>query len=581
MARRQITIQTCGGAGDGSVATGALIARAAVKLGYSVLVYDTFPAEIRGFGKTISEVRVSVEEVTARADAVDVLIGLNNVFAIEQIKTLAEDAVIIYDSLPGITVKESESVPHFAGNYMSPYGVPLEHTAQRVTGRKLGKNVVAVGFLAKLLGLPKEPFHQVLKELFLRKGEKVLSQNIALFDEGYAYEEVEYRLIELEKAPPPGEERVIISGNDAMTRAAVNASLAVFAGYPITPASKLMENLAKELPRYGGIVVQTEDEIAAIGAVTGAWFAGKRAMTATSGPGLSLMSEIINLGVMTETPLVIVNAMRGGPSTGLPTKVEQADLNIALWGGHGDSPRVVLAPTNIAESYAVLQDAFDVAEKYQTPVIVLTDKFIAMSHTSVPASILEEKRGSTRLEYTGPPEAYRRFAITETGVSPWVVPGTPGISYTTSGLEHDETGAPGYDVPNHVAMTEKRFRKFRAMLGDLPAPVFEGPGDGKNLVVSWGSSFGAVEEGVKRLWNDGYSIRLCKMTTIFPQHEDVMRGAFERAEKVIVVEQNRFGQLAKFLKGYYGISADEVHLPGGEPPSPGEVTEAVKERLLV
>ncbi len=581
MSRKEITIQSCGGAGDGSLATGALIARAAVKMGYHVIVHDTFPAEIRGFGKTLSEVRISTDIVTARADSVDVLIGLHNVFAIEQIKVLSKDAVIIYDSRPGITVKDTESVPNFAGNYMSCYGIPLEYTAQKLTGRKLGKNVVAVGFLAKILGFPREPFLEVLEELFARKGEKVLSQNKALFESGYAFEEVDYKPIEMAAPLPSEEERVIISGNDAMTKAAINAGLCVYAGYPITPASKLMENLARELPKYGGIVVQTEDEIAAAGAVVGAWYAGRRAMTATSGPGLSLMTEMINLAVMTETPMVIVNAMRGGPSTGLPTKVEQADLNLALYGGHGDSPRVVLAPSDIAESYDVLQDAFDVAEKYQTPVVVLTDKFIAMSHMSVAASLFERKRTSTRVSYEGPPEAYRRYRITSTGVSPWAIPGTPGITYTITGLEHDEFGSPNYETSIHRAMTEKRFRKFREMLADLPGPEFFGDEDAEFLVISWGSTFGAVREAVERLKEEGLSMRLCKVRTIYPQHEEVMREALSKAKKILVPEQNFTGQLGKFLKGYYGIEADEVHLQGGEPLSPGEVAEALKERMKI
>ncbi|NIS74907.1 MAG: 2-oxoacid:acceptor oxidoreductase subunit alpha [Deltaproteobacteria bacterium] len=576
---KEITIQATGGAGDGSLATGALMARAFVRLGYFILIHDTFPAEIRGFGKSVSEVRISTRDVAAKADSSDVLIGLNNVFAIEQIKDLSERGIVIYDSQPGITVKDAESIPNHAGNLMNCYGLPLEFTAQKATGKKLGKNVVAVGFLSKLLNFPPDEMKEILKELFARKGEEVLNNNIALFMSGYEYEDIEYAKIELEMPPNAGKKFTITSGNDAMSQGAINAGLAFFAGYPITPASKIMENLAVKLPKYGGAVLQTEDEIAAIGAVLGAWFTGRRAMTATSGPGLSLMTEIINLGVMTEIPLVIINAMRGGPSTGLPTKVEQADLNLALYGGHGDSPRVVLAPATIGECYGIIQDGLDVAEKYQTPVIVLSDKFLGMSYVAVPENTLEEKRVSTRLAYAGSPDDYMRYLVTPDGVSPWVIPGEEEISYTATGLGHDEMGAPNYDIAVNRELTEKRFRKFDTMLSDLPPPEFFGEEDAPNLIVTWGSTFGAVLEAVERLREQGYALRVAKVQTIFPQHEEIMREALSRAKKIIIPEQNQLGQFAKFIKGVYGVSADEVHLPSGAPVRPGDAEKLIKERL--
>ena len=579
MKLKNITIQACGGAGDGSLAAGALVARAFVKMGYYILIHDTFPAEIRGFGKTISEVRIATRDVAAKADSVDILIGLNNLFAIEQMEELGRNGIIIYDSKPGITVKDFESVPNFAGNFMNSYGLPLEHVAQKVTGRKLGKNIMAAGFLARILSLPPDVFQEVLKELFTRKGEEVVKNNVDLFMKGYDFKEIEHINLELDDPAHGDEVYTIISGNDAMAQGAINAGLVFFGGYPITPASKLMEYLAKHLPTYGGAVLQTEDEIAAIGSVLGSWFAGQRSMTATSGPGLSLMSEIINLGVMTETPLVIVNAMRGGPSTGLPTKVEQADLNLALFGAHGDSPRVVLAPATIGECYEIMQDAFDIAEKYQTPVIVLSDKFIGMSYIAVPADILKGERSSTRVRYEGAPEQYKRFQLTPSGVSPWAVPGDEGCFYTTTGLEHNELGGPDYDLTVHHDMTEKRFAKFSSMVPDLPPPQFYGEVRGKNLLITWGSTFGAVMEAAERLSEEGFSIRVAKVKSIYPQHEEVMRNAIESAEKVLIPEQNRFGQFARFMKGHYGISAEEIHLPGGAPVRPNEAVQLLKGRL--
>ncbi|MFQ5728747.1 MAG: 2-oxoacid:acceptor oxidoreductase subunit alpha [Waddliaceae bacterium] len=575
-----ITIQACGGAGDGSLATGALIARSLVKMGYHVLIHDTFPAEIRGFGKTLSDVRISTKEVTAKSDKADILIGLNNPFSIEQLNEVSDEGIIIHDSKPGITIKESESIPHHAGNQMKCCGIPLENTAQKTTGKKLGKNVVAVGFLAKLLRLKPDLFIEVLKELFTRKGEKVLQNNINLFMSGYEFEETDYEKITLAEPANQKEEYKITSGNDAMTIGAIRAGLTFYAGYPITPASKLMENLAVELPKYGGITIQTEDEISAVGAVAGAWFAGKRALTATSGPGLSLMTEIINLGVMSETPLVVVNVMRGGPSTGLPTKVEQSDLNLALYGGHGDSPRVVLAPATIGESYSIIQDALDIAEKYQTPVIVLSDKFLAMSYMDVPSSQLQGTRESTRIKNEGSPEEYRRYQITPSGISPWAIPGEMECPYTETGLEHNEMGAPSYDSHNHHEMTNKRFRKFKTMLEDLPKPEFLGDENALNLILTWGSTFGVILEATERLKKEGFKFRLVKMKTLFPQHEEIIREALKGVKRVIIPEQNKSAQFARMMKGYYGIPAEEVQLPGGAPVRPGEVGKLLKDRLV-
>ena len=439
---------------------------------------------------------------------------------------------------------------------------------------------MAVGFLANLLQQKTDPFIEVLRKLFTRKGEKVLQNNIDLFLSGYEFTEITPEKVVLAPPKTNGEEYTITSGNDAMSLGAIRGGLTFYAGYPITPASKLMENLAVELPKYGGVTIQTEDEISALGAVIGAWFTGKRAMTATSGPGLSLMSEMINLSIMSETPSVIVNVMRGGPSTGLPTKVEQADLNIAVFGGHGDSPRVVLAPATIGESYSTIQDALDIAEKYQTPVIVLSDKFLAMSYMDVPSSDLQGTRKSTRVKYRGPPEEYKRYLQTPSGISPWVIPGEIKCSYTCTGLEHNELSFPDYTPQNHQDMTEKRYRKFKTMLEDLPPPDFYGDQEAPNLIITWGSTFGVVLEAVERLKKEGFKIRLAKVKTIFPQHEEILRAAINKSRKILIPEQNRSAQFARMIKGFYGIPAEEIQLPGGAPVRPGQVEKLIKNRLI-
>jgi 2-oxoglutarate ferredoxin oxidoreductase subunit alpha len=578
MTYNELNIRFCGIAGDGVVSSGKILAGACAAAGLQVMVNDIYSAEIRGLGKSTTSVRFSTEKVYSMGDGIDALVGMAAKESIIEVRDVKPGGTVIYDtSMPGDIKKEDSLAAHIPPE-INGCGVPVKGLANEATGANRGKNLVAMGALCHLYALPPAMFINQIKKIFGRKGEKVVESNIKAFNLGYRYC-MEHHPLNHDFAIKEGlKPHPLISGNEAIHKGAIDCGLHFFAGYPITPATKIMELAAKELPKLDGWCIQVEDEIAAISAVLGASFTGRRAMTATSGPGLCLMSEMLNLAVMAEIPAVIVNVQRGGPSTGLPTKVEQADLNIALYGGAGDSPRVVMAPTDSEECYNGIQVAFDIAEKYQTPVIFLSDLFLGQRVETV---ILEEKIDRTRSTRKKPTaeqlQDYLRYRITEDGVSPLIVPGEAGAFYTITGLEHTTKGTPNYESELHTMMTEKRHRKFAAMTADLPEADIIGDRDADIGIAGWGSTIGAILEGMAAAKKQGVKSKLIKSIMIHPQPEDSFRDFFASCKKIIVPEMNYQGQYAALLKSRYGIKPREMHIPAVNPVSPGKITEKILE----
>lgn len=342
----------------------------------------------------------------------------------------------------------------------------------------------------------------------------------------------------------------VLSGNEAAAQGCLDAKVRLFAGYPITPATKIMEILAKELPKQNGVVVQTEDEISALGHVIGAAFTGQRAVTSTSGPGLALMTELLNLAVMSELPLVVIDCQRGGPSTGLPTKTEQSDLNLAIFGGSGDSPRAVLAPTNVEECYSLTLKAFELAEAFQTPVLLLLDAFLANRMEDVRWKSVSPKRFGSYQNVLAKPggQPYARFKLTETGVSPRAWPGTEGLCHTITGLEHDEIGLPRYSAEIHEKMSAKRALKMENLCKAWPAPEPIG-GKGKLDVgiISWGSSVGAVREAIADFSRKGWKIGGLFPRLLWPTDVASLRQFSARSKILIVAEMNQ-GQFTDIVE---------------------------------
>jgi 2-oxoglutarate ferredoxin oxidoreductase subunit alpha len=436
------------------------------------------------------------------------------------------------------------------------------------------------------MGIPPDLFRRVITRKFEPKGQKVLDANLKSFDAGYAYvletfsDRISDSLRPLQE--PEDIERVMLSGNEAIGRGAVDAGLKLYFGYPITPATPIMEYLAKKLPEKGGAVVQMEDEIASISAVIGASFAGARSMTATSGPGFALMTEMIGHGVMTETPAVILDAQRGGPSTGLPTKTEQSDLQAAVRGGPGDSARIVIAPTNVAECYHLTVKSFQFAEKYQTPVIVLTDFYLDNRVENLEIPVAKEEDTADWNIY--PDETgkgnYKRYEVTESGISPRAIPGTEGFEFAASGLEHVESGTPDYSPENHMRMSEKRHQKILYALADLPAPSEISSGGNLDVgVITWGSTTGAVIEAVKLGRERSLNIAALKLVSIYPYHEVVIREFMDRCEDILIPELNYEGQLANLIGHLHRKDVVRMNRATGTPFAPSEILREIENLL--
>ncbi|MDB4444581.1 2-oxoacid:acceptor oxidoreductase subunit alpha, partial [bacterium] len=578
-----MTIEVCGMSGDGTIAAGGMLNSAMSKAGFSVLAFDSYPAEIRGFGRCVTHSRIGDEEMLALTDETHVLISLDDEQSRSRIPFLAKNAVVLFDNKPPSYVDEGHAIPAHVEPDVNLFGLPFGDLAAGASGSTRGRNLAALGGLAAIFGVPPEIFHDVIKEKFAPKGEKVLDANLKSFDAGVhaARETFEGRLMDTLKAPTKKDdsEKVLLSGNVAIAEAALDAGLKLYFGYPITPATPIMEYLAKALPKKGGRVMQMEDEISSIGAVLGSFYAGQRAMTATSGPGFALMTELITHGIMAEIPAVIVNAQRGGPSTGLPTKTEQSDLHAAVFGGPGDSARIVIAPTNVTECYEYTIKSFQLAEKYQTPVIVLTDFFLDNRVENVPMPRASEEDLRDGNIYPDPSDKghYRRFEITESGISPRAIPGMEDFMFTTTGLEHTEAGLPNYTAENHMTLSEKRHRKIQRALEDLPPPVEFSDGGSLDVgVVAWGSTFGSALEAVQKARGKGLKVGALKITTLFPYHAGVIRDFMERCGHILIPELNYEGQLANLIGHLYSKDVVRLNRVTGVPIPASAVLEQVE-----
>ncbi len=584
MAKVDITVEVCGMSGDGTIAAGGLLNEALSKAGFSILAFDSYPAEIRGFGRCVTRSRVGDEEMLALSDSTHVLISLDDEQSQSRIPFLAENSAVFFDNNPPSYIPEERSIAPHVEPGTELFGIPFGDLATGAAGSPRGRNLTALGGFAAVFGAPPEPFREVIEKKFMPKGKKVAEANLKSFESGYAYalktfaDRMKKVFVRAGKAEGP--EKVLLSGNVAISQAALDAGLELYFGYPITPATPIMEYLAKALPERGGRVVQMEDEISSIGAVLGSFYAGKRAMTATSGPGFALMTELITHGIMAEIPAVIINAQRAGPATGLPTKTEQSDLHSAVFGGPGDSPRIVIAPTNVSECYTYTVKSFQLAEKYQTPVIVLPDFFLnnRVENVLAPHASEQEKADGNIYPDEGSKGKYMRFQVTESGISPRSIPGMEGYNFSTTGLEHTERGIPNYSPENHMMMTEKRHRKIHSALADLPAPMeFSSGGKLDVGVMAWGSTFGSALEAVTRAQEKGFKVGALKITSLFPYHADTIRDFMDRCEEVLIPELNFEGQLANLMGHLHRKDVVRLNRTTGIPFPVSAILEKIEE----
>jgi 2-oxoglutarate ferredoxin oxidoreductase subunit alpha len=570
-----IEIMFGGQAGDGGLTTGDLIAGVFKRMGLEVYTYKDFPSRIRG-GHTNYVIRAGERANYGMADYVDALVAFDLEAVEAHVAEMRPGGFVIFDC-------SSERVP--AGlrrEDVTWYDVPLAKIAKDEIGLGLVRNTIALGVLATLIQMDRQIVTAQIASVYGRKGEKAIDLNLLAVAAGESYVNrffaewpCGYRLQKRNDG-----DRLLMMGNDAIGLGALAAGCRFMAGYPITPATDVLEWMAKQLPAYGGLAVQAEDELAAINMVLGAAFTGVRSMTATSGPGQALMTEAIGLAGVLEIPIVVIEAARAGPSTGMPTKTEQSNLNHLIFSGHGEIPRVVLAPGTVEDSFYLTVSAFNLAERYQCPVFVLTEQALCQSKATLPRLDIEGVRVERGKLVSGSVIAddYRRFAFSPDGVSPRVVPGVEGGMHLAAGSEHNESGVITENASNRAAMMEKRMRKLEAMRPELPAAIIHGDPRAEIAIFGYGSNRGPIAEAQDRLAAAGVATRFFEFRTLWPFPEDEVRAFVEGAEHVFVVENNYTGQLERLIRYVVG-PLERMHAVlkyDGRPFRPFEIVEPIE-----
>ena len=563
-----LSIAITGSGGSGVVTMGLLFLKVIAGAGYYGLMTRSSGPQIRG-GESAVMLRVGVNPVLCQDDSFKLLMALDwfNFSRFADEIPLTGESVVLYDpamgDIPPVVIESGARLQE----------ISLKALAKTIEGGR--PNMLALGMLAALLNIDRGATERAVNSVLGRKGDEVVAASMNGINSGF---DVVPDINNLPRLPSvlTAAPRWNISGNEAAGLGALRGGVRLVAAYPITPASEILEWMAPNLEKIGGALIQAEDELASINMVIGATFGGVPALTATSGPGLSLMTEALGLAVASENSLVVVNVTRGGPSTGIPTKSEQSDLNIAIYGMHGDAPHLVLAPTSIDDCAFTTDWAVRLAERLQTVVIVLSDQSLGQSRAIVDppqhAPVLEG-----RATVTAGQENYQRYALTADGVSPMAIPGTAGCIYTADGLEHAPDGTPSSMAKDHQQQLEKRYNKLvRFDYGEHWA-VQNGEGD--VCLITWGSSSGVVEEAAHRLRAAGMAIQTLAIRLLKPLPEDQFQNALQGVKRIVVVEQNQHGQLFHYLNSL-NLLPEGIGLlahSGPLPIRPGEVVAFIEE----
>jgi 2-oxoglutarate/2-oxoacid ferredoxin oxidoreductase subunit alpha len=561
------SIAIVGSGGAGALTAGNLLLEAASLAGWHGLLTRTVGPQIRG-GEAAALVRLANRPVECPADRFDLVIGIDwlNADRFGAEIEVGPQSLIISDpaggDLPALAIRAGARVIE----------VPIKQLAIAIPeGRP---NMVAVGLAAGLLDLSEDVVSTVIEKRLVEKGQKGIDASKAGLKAGIAAAAHLDLGIHFDAPESRAAQRWLVSGNEMTGLGAVRGGIRFAAAYPITPASEILEWLAPNLPQVGGMLLQAEDELAAINMIIGASFGGTPALTATSGPGLSLMTEAIGLATAAEIPVVVVDVMRAGPSTGIPTKSEQADLNIAVYGLHGDAPHLVVAPQSIADCLFTTQWAVYLAEALQAPAIVLSDQFIGQAVAAVerPADIAFLGQRTTATPQAG---TYKRYALSAGGISPMAIPGTCNGQYTADGLTHNEGGTPTSSVTDHRAQLDKRRMKLEQFsYGDHWATV---EGDGDLAVVTWGSLTGAAREAVDQARGCGLDVRLIAPRLLLPVQPERFGAALDGVDRILVVEQSHGAQFYRYLRAHYDLPFDIrlLNRPGPLPIRRSEIKQAI------
>lgn len=568
-----------GEAGFGIQSAGHYFALACSRAGLYIFGNAEYPSLIRG-GHNSNAIRVADFDISVHKEELDLLLAMNKETLDLHVKELVKGGGAIYDA---DVVKDYS----FPAN-VKAYAVPLRKLAMEFGKGDITRNTVGLGATFALVGFDIEKYEAILREAFAKKGEAIVNNNIAAARAGYDHIRNNYKIEEFEFKLKPVEgqpRRMLITGNDAVCMAAIKAGVKFVAEYPMTPSSSVLHFMANNAKNYNVIVKHTEDELAAMNMVVGASWAGVRAMTATSGGGFALMAEAVGMAGMIETPVVIYEAMRGGPSTGLPTRTEQSDLQFVMHASQGEFPRMVVAPADYTDHFYKTFEAFNIADKYQMPVLIVSDKHMAETIKNIEAFdvtnlkvdrgwLIRDEAEVEKLRESGYKtidDGFMRYKFEENGISPRVLPGMKGGRHRSATDEHDETGDLTETEENRNAMHAKRMRKLEYCLKDLPAPTVVGPAEDGSFTpgpaypaaeaditfVTWGSPRDALLEVMQMLKKDGIKANLLVIVYFIPFHTEEVTAALSAAKFKVGVEMNYEGQMCAYLAEKTGIFMDE------------------------
>lgn len=605
---RQHTVEVVSDSGEGAQKCGQIFGAVSAKMGNGVWTVEIIPAEIQPppripAGASGIRIRIGAKEVTNWGDRTNVCVAFNEqvLLARHRLDALEDDAILLVESMwkdhrdEDIRAEWAAGMEELGQRGYRIIEVPMEEQCLTVVDNaRKGKNMFALGLLCSIFDRDLDLTREQIGHAFRKKSEEIYEKNVKLLELGHAWAEEHLGVRVDVPRELAAENTVVLNGNQAIAFGAVAAGMELAAMYPITPATSVSHQLGEVFYKFGGIVHQAEDEIAAVGVSIGASYSGKVAFTITSGPGLALKTEFLGLAVMTEIPLVVVDVQRGGPSTGLPTKVEQSDLLAALFGQPGDAPHVVIAPATIEECFHAMVTARRIAETFRTVVIVLTDANLATGVQPFPRPALDPAWQGARPDMGPVPEGLKPYDWDpRTGLSRRFIPGQPGGMHTLTGLAHDEESHVAYASDINQHSSAMRSRKLAVLHSTLRPPKVNGPDTGDLLVVGWGSTKGAIEEAVERAREEGLAVSSLHVRFLSPL-EPGLKEIFRRFRKVMTVEINysddpgqpyitdenrRRGQLAWLLRASTLVDVDCWTRVLGEPLRPGVIHDAIRAHM--
>jgi 2-oxoglutarate ferredoxin oxidoreductase subunit alpha len=566
-----------GAAGQGVATPGDIFAKIFSRRGLHLNAYNAYQSIIRG-GHTFLTIRTGVDPVTNMGDHIDLLIPLNQDTMDRHLSLLRAGDACVYNQ---DSIKPGD---HAEGVQLCPLSVS---TLADITKNKVAQNTLAIGAALSMMGIGFQSLESVIREQFGKKAESVAEENITVARAGYDYATQHFKPFAT-PVPMTDTKYAVLSGNTALAMGGAAAGVKFYCAYPMSPSTGVLHWFAQHGRKAGIMVRQVEDEIGVVNMVIGAAQAGVRAMCATSGGGFALMSEALGLSAMAEIPIVVIDCMRAGPSTGVPTKTEQGDLWQMLGAAFGDYPRVIAAPVDIGDCFTMMAEMWNIVDKFQVPGLVLADLLLSEGRLSVDPKILDFQpkidRGEMITEPNGDRGQYKRYKITESGVSPRAIPGVPGYTHVVASDEHDEDGVLISDMYTNAgkrrAMMEKRMRKEQGIANAIAPPRLQGPKDADVTLIGWGSTQGVIEEARAQLAEQGITANQLQIRWLVPLHGEAIVDQLRNAKRTIIVENNYSGQFARYLRSETSFVADgHIRKYDGEPFMPHHIAEAVREQL--